>query len=142
MSRIYFVFIFALTLGCANTEYRFEQIDRDPPAVLPLQFAGLYGIRDGSSVKAQAEFVNGEDSVVMDIALYLRPPVEFQSGTYKGTIGGKVVSGSVDCPSLTFQGGQTALPTVGGLFILKTEDGRPLYRVRIPATMLTRRSLR
>ena len=128
-----------MTLGCASTEYRFEQIDRDPPIVLPFQLAGLYGIRDGASVNAEAEFVNGEDTLVMKIALYLRPPVEFQSGTYQGTIGGKVVSGSVECPSLTFQGGQTALPTVGGLFILKSEDGRPLYRVRIPATMLARR---
>ena len=48
-------------------------------------------------------------------------------------------SGGVECPSLIFQGGQTALPTVGGVFILKDERNRPLYRVRIPATGLAHR---
>ena len=75
----------------------------------------------------------------MNVDLYLRPPAEFRSGTYQAMIGGKVTSGVVECPSLTFQGGQTALPTVGGVFILKDERNRPLYRVRIPATMLVRR---
>jgi hypothetical protein len=42
----------------------------------------------------------------------------------------------VECPSLTFLGGQTALPNVGGVFILKDEKNRPVYRVRIPATQM------
>ena len=71
--------------------------------------------------------------------VYLRPPAEFQSGTYQATVGGKTTSGNVECPSLTFQGGQTALPAVGGVFILKDGD-RPLYRVRIPATTLMGRA--
>jgi len=64
----------------------------------------------------------------------LRPPAEFRSGTYQAVIGGKTSAGSVECPSLTFLGGQTALPNVGGIFILKDEQNRPAYRVRIPAT--------
>jgi hypothetical protein len=48
-----------------------------------------------------------------------------------------MVSGSVECPSLTFQGGQTALPNVGGVFVLKDRMNQPVYRIRVPATMLT-----
>jgi hypothetical protein len=131
---------FFLTLGCANDNYRFERIDTDPPVELPLKLAGFYGVRDGAKVTAEAYFVDENNTVVMSIEIFLRPPAEFQSGTYQATMAGNMSSGSVECPSLTFQGGQTALPNVGGTFILKGPDNEPLYRVRIPATMLSGRS--
>jgi hypothetical protein len=131
-----------LMLGCVNAGYRFERIDSDPPVPVPLELAGFYGVRDGANVNAEAYFVNGSDSVVMSIDIFLRPPAEFRSGTYKATIGGSISSGSVECPSLTFQGGQTALPNVGGTFLLNGPNGRPLYRVRIPATLLAGRARR
>jgi hypothetical protein len=125
-----------LLLQCAATDYRFERIDRASPVALPLKFDGFYGIRDGTLVKATGYFSDGGDMVTMNVNLFLRPPAEFRSGTYQAMIGGKMVSGIVDCPSLTFQGGQTALPTVGGVFVLKDERNQPLYRIRIPATTL------
>jgi hypothetical protein len=128
--------------GCMNTENRFERIDGDKYVALPLKFDGFYGVRDGALVKAEARFVDGNDMVTMNMTLFLRPPAEFQSGTYQAVIAGMMKSGSIECPSLTFQGGQTALPTVGGVFILKDESNRPLYRVRIPAMTLTGRKLR
>jgi hypothetical protein len=138
MSRVLVFFIVVVVFGCANAEYRFERVDVDPPLSLPLKFDGLYGVRDGAMVKAEGRFVDGNDSVMMNIVVFLRPPAEFQSGTYQATIGGTMHSGSVECPSLSFQGGQTALPSVGGIFVLKDESNRPLYRVRIPATTLKR----
>jgi hypothetical protein len=106
-------------------------------AELPLKFDGFYGLRDGAWVNAEARFADGADQVTMRIRIYLRPPAEFSSGTYQGMIGGKMAAGRVECPSLTFQGGQTALPTVGGLFLLKDDQNRTVYRVRIPATELS-----
>jgi hypothetical protein len=136
-----FLLAFLFMSGCVGTEYRFERIDGAQPILLPLKFDGLYGLRDGAVVKAEGRFVDGNDVAVLHIDLVLRPPAEFQSGTYHATIAGRTVSGSVECPSLTFQGGQTALPTVGGVFVLKDEENRPLYRVRIPATPLTGRRI-
>jgi hypothetical protein len=133
------VLLICLSLSsCTGTEYRFERIDVEPPVGLSLKFDGLAGVRDGASVKVQGRFVDGGDVVNMRFDLYLRPPAEFRSGTFDGIIGGQPVSGTVDCPSLSFQGGQTALPTVGGVFVLKGQANRPLYRVRIPSTQLTR----
>jgi hypothetical protein len=139
MRDVLLLFSLMCLLGCMNTEDRFERIDGDKYVALPLKLDGLYGLRDGALVKAEARFVDGGDMVTMYMTLFLRPPAEFQSGTYQAVIGGKMNSGTVECPSLTFQGGQTALPTVGGVFILKDESNRPLYRVRIPATTLTGR---
>jgi hypothetical protein len=136
MIRVLFLFAFTLMVGCARADYRFEHIDGDKSVALPLKFEGLFGVRDGALVKAQGRFMDGNDTVVMNISLFLRPPAEFQSGTYESAIGGKSNSGIVECPSLDFQGGQMALPTVGGVFVMKDENNRPLYRVRIPSTTL------
>jgi hypothetical protein len=135
--------LFLLLASCANTEYRFEQIDdAGEPRILPLKLTGLYGVRDGATVSVEARFADGDDVSDMRFVVFLRPPAEFQSGEFRSSIGGRAVSGSVECPSLTFQGNQTALPTVGGLFVLKDENSRPTYRVRIPPTMLTGRPSR
>jgi hypothetical protein len=125
--------------GCTKSDFRFEQIDNEPAIALPLKLDGFSGLRDGATVNAEARFVDGNDAVTMNVRLFLRPPAEFQSGSYQGVIGGKMISGSVECPSLTFQGGQTALPSVGGTFVLKNESGASAYRVTIPATQLTRK---
>jgi hypothetical protein len=130
--------LFLFLVGCSQTQYRFERIDGAQPVELPLKLETFSGVRDGSSVKAEAHFMNGDDRVTMNIDLYLRPPAEFRSGTFQSTIGAKTNSGSVECPSLIFQGGQTALPAVGGTFVMKDDLGRPLYRVTIPGTQLTR----
>src|SRR5262249_10926872 len=137
--RLASLFTFVLLVGCAKTGYRFQQVDKDPPVELPLKLTGFYGVRDGSIVTAEAHFTDGSDRVTMNIVLFLRPPAEFRSGTYEASVGGRMIVGAVECPSLTFQGGQTALPVVGGLFTLKDENSRPLYRVNIPAMPLTGR---
>jgi len=138
MSRSFLVCAVFLLSGCTSTRYRFERVDGDQPVALPLKFDGVYGVRDGALVKAEGRFMNGSDVVTMNFTVFLRPPAEFQSGRYSAVIGSKVNSGNVECPSLDFQGGQTALPAVGGLFVLTDENNRPLYRVRIPATTLAR----
>ena len=140
MSRICFLFLFVSIPGCANTDYRFERLNGEQAVEVPLKFDGLYGVRDGATVSAEARLIDGDDLVTININLYLRPPAEFRFGTYEATIGGKTTSGIVECPSLTFLGGQTAQPNVGGVFILKDEQNRPAYRVRIPATTMARRS--
>ena len=142
MTRPFLLFLLISMAACENTGYRFERIDGGQSIALPLKLDGFYGVRDGASVNAEARFVDGADLVTMTIAIYLRPPAEYRSGTYQAMIGGTTTSGGVECPSLTFLGGQTALPNVGGVFILKDEQNRPRYRVRIPATMLIRRTPR
>jgi len=137
MMKLLICFAPLLLLNCANRDYRFERINGDSRVTLPFKLEGLYGARDGASVRAQARFVDGMDFVTMDINTYLRPPAEFQSGTYSASIGGRNITGAVECPSLAFQGGQTALPAIGGVFVLKDEQNRPIYRITIPARPLT-----
>lgn len=133
------VFLTFFCVCCVNSEFRFERVDGAQPVTLPLKFDGLYGLRDGAVVNVEGHFTNDMDVVTMNVTLFLRPPAEFRSGTYLAIIDGKAMMGSVECPSLIFQGGQTALPTVGGVFLLKDDRNRPIFRVRIPATELKRK---
>jgi len=139
MTRIPLVLALLLLIGCAENEYRFERIDGPQVITLPFKLYGIHGVRDGASVNAEARCTDGADVLTMNIALYLVPPPEFRTGRYERTIGGKTIAGEVECPSITFFGGQADQPSVGGVFILKDEQNRPLYRVRIPATPMTRR---
>jgi len=127
------LFLFLLP-GCANSEYRFERMEGERFISLPMKFDSLFGARDGDSVTAEARFSNGSDSAEMSVRLFLRPPAEFVSGTYRITIDGKTVEGVVECPSLDYQGGQGSVPSMGGKFLLK-----PGYRVILPSTPIKRR---
>src|SRR6058998_454204 len=138
MSRLPLLFLLVSTAGCANTEYRFERIDGPQPSTLSFKFDGMRGVRDGASVNAEARFSDGADVITMNITLHLVPPPEFRFGTYEATVGGKTTVGSVECTSLTYLGGQADQPSVGGVFILKDEENRPVYRVRIPPTPMAR----
>ena len=139
MSRICLLLAFVSMAGCTNTDYRFEGIDGAQPTPLPFKLEGIQGVRDGAVVNAQARFSHGADVLTMNITLQLVPPPEFRSGRYEGTIGEKTIAGRVESTAVTFFGGQADQPSVGGVFILKDEQDRPVYRVRIPATPMTRR---
>ena len=136
-ARMHFLLILLLLAGCANSEYRFERIENGQPVSIPMKFDSLYGARDGENVTAEARFSDGNDSAQMNVRLFLRPPAEFVSGTYRITIAGKTVEGIVECQSLDYQGGQGSVPSMGGKFVLK-----PGYRVTIPSTPIKRRERR
>jgi len=125
--------LFLITFGCANSDYRFEKTENGKTIQMPLKFDSLYGTRDGDMVTAEAHFSSGNDEAQMNVRLRLVPPAEFVSGTYRMTIGGKTIEGSVECLSLDYQGGQNSVPSMGGRFILK-----PDYRVTFPSTPIKR----
>src|SRR5437867_2413308 len=96
MSRLALLLVLVSTVGCANTEYRFERIDGPQPSVLPFKFDGIRGVRDGASVNAEARFSDGADVITMNITLHLVPPPEFRSGVYEATMGGQTTAGGVE----------------------------------------------
>ena len=139
MTRLSLPVIFLVIAGCVSSEYRFERVEGSQLILLPLKFDSLYGTRDGYSVNVEARFTDGHDFAQMSLALHLGIPAQFTSGTYRITIGGRSSEGKVDSESVSFLGGQTALPSVGGVYILKDAQDRPAYRVKMPPTPVKRR---
>src|SRR2546428_14188512 len=101
MSRLPLLLVLVSTVGCANTEYRFERIDGPQPSVLPFKFDGIRGVRDGASVNAEARFSDGADVITMNITVHLVPPPEFRSRAYEAIMGGQTTAAGVERLSLS-----------------------------------------
>jgi hypothetical protein len=139
--RILIVLFGAMLSACSNNEYRVERIDGGQSVHLSLKFESMFGMRDGDAVAAAPVFTNGMDAIRLDLHVRLGPPIAFVSGSFKATVENQTVEGPVVCDSLSFLGGQNALPSVGGLFRLQDNaTGRTVYRVSMPPTPITRRN--
>jgi len=131
--------LLASASDCSRSQFQFERIDGNSSKEVPLKLTGLQGARDGATVHVQASFADGKDTGQMALVLELNPTAECRSGTHRVEIAGQTTEGSVECSSVSFLGGQNAPPSVGGVFILKDAQSRPVYRVRIPTTPMSRR---
>lgn len=95
-------------------------------------------MRDGEFVRAVPVFKDGMDVIRLDLHVRLGPPIAFVMGTYNARIGNRTTEGPVVGDSLSFLGGQNALPSVGGIFRLQDNStGRTIFRITMPPTPIT-----
>ena len=126
-----------MTSGCADKEARVERIDGSQAIPLSLKLKSIPGTRDGEFITAAPFFTDSTDSLRMYLQVRLGPPITFVSGSYRAEFGGHTSEGPVISDSLSFLGGQTSLPSVGGVFRLQDSNGHTVYRVALPATQTT-----
>lgn len=88
----------------------------------------LQGTRDGDRLDVKALYGNGVEGVTVDLVFKVTPPTRLESGSWSG-LGGK---GSVQERSVTFLGGQSGPPSIGGRFALIGPEGTAVYLVSIP----------
>jgi hypothetical protein len=134
----FILIVFVFSPHCSRREFQFERIEAGSSTAIPLKLTGLQGARDGATVHVQVSFADGTDAGQMSLVLQLNPTAECRSGKHRIEIAGLATVGAVECSSIDFLGGQNALPSVGGIFILKDAQNQPAYRVRIPPTPMTR----
>lgn len=88
----------------------------------------LKGTRDGEFLGVRALYGDGSRSITVDLRFKVTPPTRLESGTWTGSAG----EGGVRERSVTFLGGQSGPPSIGGRFDLTGPDNRALYRIAIP----------
>lgn len=87
------------------------------------------GTRDGDRLDVRAMFGDGGGaSIRVDMHFIIGVPTRLESGAWVG-LGG---AGGVREQSMTFLGGQSEPPSVGGRFELIGTDSGARYRVTIP----------
>lgn len=88
----------------------------------------IRGTRDGDRLDVRVEF-NGlaGELLRVDLRFTIGVPTSLKSGTWTGFGTG----GGVRERSVTFLGGQSGPPSIGGRFDLAAPDGSPRYRVSI-----------
>jgi hypothetical protein len=91
------------------------------------------GTRDGDRLSAQLLITDSSNVLTLDLHFQVTPPTRLESGVWKFSRG---TSGRVEAKSITFLGGQSDGPSLGGTFDLLDPQGRALYRVHLPTTPL------
>jgi hypothetical protein len=93
-----------------------------------LALTSLRGTRDGDHVSVQAVYGDGSRSLTVHLQLKLTPQARLERGTWAGFAG----EGSVQERAITFLGGQSGPPSIGGRFDLIGSGNKAMYRVTIP----------
>ena len=93
------------------------------------------GTRDGDRLNARVVYSNGAEEFRVDLNIAIGAPSRLESGSWTG-LGG---SGTVRERALTFLGGQSGPPSIGGRFDLMDAQGTALYRVTVPLQELKER---
>lgn len=88
----------------------------------------LKGTRDGERLEVRALYGDGSQSLTVHLLFNVTPPARLTSGTWIGP----AVKGEVRQRSVTFLGGQSGPPSIGGRFDLFGPDDHPFYRITIP----------
>jgi hypothetical protein len=95
----------------------------------------LHGTRDGDALQARALYTDGSGGQLrVELHFRVGVPTRLESGTWHG-LGSE---GRVAERSVTFLGGQSAAPSLGGKFNLLGPDGSPRYAITVPLQPLTR----
>lgn len=94
------------------------------------------GARDGDRLATQAMFSDSSSILTMEMHFLIGSPTVLQSGEWKWARNNRLSSGAVAARSVTFLGGQSGPPSIGGSFDLLGPGGAARYRVNIPVTEL------
>jgi hypothetical protein len=94
--------------------------------------SSLRGSRDGEHLNVQAVYTSGPSALQVSLRFTVTPPAKLELGTWNGF----GAEGTVAERSVTFLGGQSGPPSIGGRFDLLASNGRPLFRINIPVQPL------
>ncbi len=103
------------------------------------KLGSIRGGRDGDRLQVQAMFSDSSSALVMRMQFVIGSPTQLESGIWQWDRNGARLEGAISARSVTFLGGQSGPPSIGGTFILLMPDGNPGYRVAIPTSELTQR---
>jgi hypothetical protein len=118
--------------GCGTPPARPVEAFPGGQDVSRFRLMSLQGTRDGNRLGARAVYGDGTGELRVDLRFTVGVPTRLESGTWKG-LGSE---GRVRERSVTFLGGQSGPPSIGGRFDLLGPDDQARYRVTIPVQPL------
>ncbi|MBI2822183.1 MAG: hypothetical protein HYX74_08155 [Acidobacteria bacterium] len=138
--RLLLLLISAALTRCGDPgEARIETLG-EKPEQLAYRMESLTGMRDGDVLRARLVFTAESARVVADMLFRIGVPTRLESGRYSWEREGRRFEGPVREVSVTFLGGQSDRPSLGGIFLLLRDDGVPLSRIVLPTTLVARQA--
>lgn len=89
------------------------------------------GLRDGDDLRVRVAFASAAQTLSLNLHLRVGVPTRLLEGSWE-LAGENSGRGTVVERSLTFLGGQSDSPNLGGTFELRAADQTPRYRVHFP----------
>jgi hypothetical protein len=122
--------------SCAHSERRPLEDLSGHEDLSGFKIQSVRGVRDGDRLAAQAVISDSSSILTLDLHFAIGSPTTLESGTWRWSRPGGLLTGTVSARSVTFLGGQDGPPSIGGAFDLAGADSR--YRVNLPLTVLPR----
>ncbi len=100
------------------------------------------GSRDGDRLPVEIVLEGPHGSLSLKLQFQVGVPTRLESGRYEWTRDSGTLQGTVQERAVTFLGGQSDRPNLGGAFELRSESGKPQFRVTIPTSPVTKPEVR
>jgi hypothetical protein len=122
--------------GCDQRTVTVEEYADGEWRELPWELTQTSVQRSGASVLANFVVEGVDDErLLLETKIELTPQASFSVGRWTRIAGTNFRGGgSIQSTSVEFLGGQGGAPSVGGLFMLRLQDGTDRYRIDIPPT--------
>ncbi len=124
--------------SCRNIEEaRIENL-QEKSTLTDYQMISLAGRRDGDRLPVRLVFEAPSSTLRLDLLFRIGVPTRLESGQYRWERQDEVLEGRVRASSVTFLGGQSDNPNLGGVFQLLSASGDPIYQVTLPTSEVKR----
>ncbi len=128
---------FLLSYCRSFEEARIENLQEES-TLTDYQMISLAGRRDGDRLPVRLVFEAPSSNLRMDLLFRIGVPTRLESGQYHWERQDEVLEGPVRASSVTFLGGQSDNPNLGGVFQLLSASGDPIYKVTLPTSEVKR----
>ncbi len=123
---------------CRNIEEATIENLRARSTLTDYQMISLTGRRDGDRLPVRLVFEASSSNLRMDLLFRIGVPTRLESGQYHWERQDEVLEGLVRASSVTFLGGQSDNPNLGGVFQLLSASSDPIYKVTLPTSEVKR----
>lgn len=133
----YFAACILLLASCAHREKAPLQDLTGHADLSRFKIQSITGVRDGDRLNAKVLISDSSSVLSVDLHFAIGSPTTLQSGTWRWSLPGGLVGGTVTARSVMFLGGQDDGPSIGGTFDLNAPT-YPTYRLTLRLTVLPR----
>ena len=127
-----------LLSSCRNIEEATIENLQEKSILTDYVMTSLEGRRDGDRLPVRLVFEAPYSNLRMDLLFRIGVPTRLESGQYRWEGQDEVLGGPVRASSVTFLGGQSDNPNLGGVFQLLSASGEPIYKVTLPTSEVKR----
>lgn len=133
VSTVFFGFFLPFFISCSPGELQIQTVPGGEE-ISGYQIDALTGIRDGEFLSVNLRLISRSSILQLAMSFRIGMPTRLELGEYSWLRDGQKTKGTVHERAVTFLGGQSDRPHLGGLFELLSREGLVQYTIRLPTS--------